>query len=127
MMNKNLLIRIGIGVAVLFLVGALALPALVAWICLVWIVWKRKTNIFHDQMEPKLAERHLKRLKVFLLVAGILLAGGIAGVVGHNAVYAMTEIEESVYFWIAIAALWVFVMATIGGLDIFLKGRRKTT
>ena len=126
-MNKQLLIRIGIAVAILFLVGALALPALVAWVCLVWIVWKRKTSIFHDQMNPKLAERHLKRLKVFLLVAGITLVGSVVGVVGHNAVYALTEIEESVYFWIAIAALWVFVMATIGGLEIFLKGRRKPT
>ena len=78
-------------------------------------------------MEPKLAEMRLKRLKVFLLVAGISLAGGITGVVGHNAVYALTEIEESVFFWIAIAALWVFIMATIGGLEIFLKGRQKTT
>ena len=78
-------------------------------------------------MEPKLAEMRLKRLKVFLLVAGISLAGGITGVVGHNAVYSLTEIEESVFFWIAIVALWVFIMATIGGLEIFLKGRQKTT
>jgi hypothetical protein len=126
-MNRKLLIRIGMAVAVLFLVGALALPALVAWICLIWIVWKKKTNIFDDQMEPELAERHLKRLKTFLLVAGITLVGGVIGVVGHNAVYALTEIEESVYFWIAITALWVFTMATIGGLEIFLKGRQKPT
>jgi hypothetical protein len=126
-MNRKLLIRIGIAVAVLFLVGALALPALVAWICLVWIVWRRKTNIFHDQMEPELAKGHLKRMKTFLLVAGISLAGGIVGVVGHNAVYGLTEIEEPVFFSIAIAALWVFIMATIGGLEIFFKGRQKPT
>ena len=76
-------------------------------------------------MEPNLVEKHLKRLKTFLLVAGITLVGGVVGVVGHNAVYALTEIEESVYFWIAIAALWVFIMATTGGLEIVLKGRQK--
>jgi hypothetical protein len=124
-MSKNLLIRIGIAAAILLLVGALALPAIVAWICLIWMVWKRKANIFHDQMDPKATEGHLKRLKVFLLVAGISLVGGIAGVVGHNAVYALTEIEESVLFWIAIAALWVFILATTGGVEIVLKGRRK--
>ncbi len=35
------------------------------WIYLVWMVWKKKTNIFHDQMESKLAERRLKRLKTY--------------------------------------------------------------
>ena len=44
------------------------------WIFLVWMVWQKKTNIFHDQIEPKLAERRLKRLITFLLVAGISLA-----------------------------------------------------
>ena len=126
-MKRKLLIRIGIAVAILFLVGALALPALVVWICLVWIVRKKKTKIFHEQMEPKLAERHLKRLKVFLLVAAMSLAGGTVGVVVHNAIYGLTETEEPVFFTIAIVALWVFIMATIGGLDIFLKGRQKPT
>ncbi len=97
------------------------------WIYLVWMVRKKKTNIFHDQMEPKLAERRLKRLKTFLLVAGISLAVGIVGVIVHNALYGLSEIEEPVSFIIAISALWVFIIATIGGLVIFLKGRRKTT
>ncbi len=97
------------------------------WIYLVWVVRKKKTKVFHDQMDPKLAERRYKRLKTFLLVAGISLAGGITGVVGHNAVYALTEIEEPVFFSIAIAALLVFIIATIGGLVMFLKGRQKAT
>ncbi len=97
------------------------------WIYLVWMVRKKKTKIFHDQMEPKLAERRLKRLKVFLLVAGISLAVGIVGIVGHNTIYGLTKIEEPVFFWIALVGLYVFIIATIGGLVIFLKGRRKTT
>jgi uncharacterized membrane protein YdcZ (DUF606 family) len=69
----------------------------------------------------------LKRLKTFLLVAGISLAVGIVGVVVHNVLYGLSEKEEPVSFFIALVALWVFVVGTIGGLVIFLKGRRKTT
>ena len=137
-MNKKLLI--GIIVVIVGLVIATAIlvnipwattiieVALVGvWIYLVWIVRKKKTNIFHNQMEPKLAERRLKRLKALLLVAGISLAVGIVGVILHNALYGIFEKEEPVSFFIAIVALWVFIIATIGGLVIFLKGRRKTT
>ncbi len=136
-MNKKLLI--GIIVVIVGLVIAAAIlgnpvwamniieVALVGvWIYLVWMARKKKAKIFHDQMEPKLAERRLKRLKVFLLVAGISLAVGIVGVVVHNVLYGLSEIEEPVSFFIAISALWVFFIATIGGLVIFLKGRRKT-
>ncbi len=100
---------------------------LAVWIYLVWMVRKKKTNLFHDQMEPKLAERRYKMLKVFLLVAGISLAVGIVGVILHNALYGLSEIEEPVSFVIALVGLWAFFIATIGGLVIFLKGRRKTT
>ena len=142
-MNKKLLIGI-IVVIIVFVIAAAILGVILrnplylvnlltiwiplgVWIYLVWMVRKKKTNIFHDQMEPKLAERRLKRLKTFLLVAGISLAGGIVGVIVHNALYGVSEIEEPVSFFIALVALWVFDMATIGGLVIFLKGRRRTT
>ncbi len=95
------------------------------WIYLVRIVRKKKTSLFHDQ-ELKLAERRYKRLKTFLLVGGISLVVGIIGVIGHNAIYGLFKIEEPVFFSIAILAIWVFFIATIGGLVIFLKGRRKT-
>jgi len=52
---------------------------------------------------------------------------GIVGVILHNALYGLFEKEEPVSFFIAIVALWVFIIATIGGLVMFLKGRRKTT
>ena len=139
-MNKKLLI--GIIVVIVGLVIAAAIlgnpvwamniieVALVGvWIYLVWMVRKKKTNIFHDQMEPKLAERRLKRLKVFLLVAGISLAvfaAFMVGVVVYNALYGMPEIEEPIGFYFGLSTLYVFIIATIGGLVIFLKGRRKT-
>ena len=77
-------------------------------------------------MEPKLAERRLKMLKVFLLVAGISFAVFIVGGVMHNVLYALSGIEEEVFFFIALFSLVPFFIGTIGGLVIFLKGRRKT-
>ncbi len=119
---------IAAAIALAMLLAMLIAGALIAvWIYLVWMVRKKKTNIFHDQMEPKLAERRLKRLKIFLLVAGISFAVFIVGVIVHKALYGLSEIEEPVSFIIAISALWVFIIATVGGLVIFLKGRRKTT
>jgi len=129
-MKKKLLIGT---IVVLGIAAAIAMPTLIAgalivvWIYLVWMVRKKKTNIFHDQMEPKLAERRLKMLKAFLLVAGISFAVFIVGVILHNALYGLFEKEELVSFFIGILGLWAFIIATIGGLVIFLKGRRKTS
>jgi hypothetical protein len=89
------------------------------------MVRKKKTNLFHDQMEPKLAERRLKMLKVFLLVAGISLAVGIVGVILHNALYGLSEIEEPVSFVITLVGLWAFAAATIGGLVILSQRTTK--
>ncbi len=133
-MNKKLLIAINVIIVGLVIAAAIYNPRwitmlivgvapIVVWIYLVWMVRKKKTDIFHDQTEPKLAESRLKRLKVFLLVAGISLVVFVV----HNALYGLSEIEEPVFFYIALVALLVFIIATIGGLVIFLKGRRKTT
>ena len=100
---------------------------IVAWICLVWMVRKKKTKIFHEQMEPKLAERRLKWLKTFLLVGGISLAMFIVGAVLHNVLSALLEKEEEVSFFIAILGGLVLFIANIGSLVIFLTGRRKPT
>ena len=136
-MNKKLLIGIvvlfvGLMIAAVvsgqprFFTLGIVLPIIVLYIYFVWMVRKKKTNIFHDQMEPKLAERRYKMLKVFLLVAVISLAVGIVGVVVHNVIYGLSEVEESIFFVIALVGLWAFYIATIGGLVIFLKGQRKT-
>ncbi len=137
-MNKILLIGIvvlyvGLVIATailgppVFVTLEIVVAPIAVWIYLVWMVRKKKTNIFHDQMEPKLAERRYKVLKVFLLVAGISFTVGIVGVILHNVLFALLEKEEPVSFGIGLVGLFVFVIATIGGLVIFLKGRRKTT
>ena len=99
--------------------------ALAAWIYLVYVTLKKKTNLFHDQMEPELAERRLRRLKNFLLVAGISLAASIAAAL--YAVKAAPSEESaagSVIFFILLFSLVLFLIGTIGGWVIYLKGRR---
>ncbi len=115
------------GNIILRVCGWLEIILVGVWIYLVWMVWKKKTNIFHDQMEPKLAENRLKRLKTFLLVAGISFVVFIVGLIVNFAVYYPSETDEPVSFITAYSGLGVFVIATIGSLVIFLKGRRKTT
>ncbi len=127
--KKKLLIGaiVVLGIAALaFMITSIAFALIVVWGYLVWMVRKKKANLFHDQVEPKIAERRLKMLKAFLLVAGISFAVAIVGVILHNAIYGLFEKEELVSFFIGISGLWAFIIATVGGLVIFLKGRRKT-
>jgi len=122
-MNKKELIGI-IVLGVIMVTVAWPLCPLV-WIYLLWMVRKKTTKVFHDQMEQELAERRLRRLKTFLLIAGVSLAVGIVGVVLHNVSYAMSEEEEAVFFFIALSGLWVASIGTMFGLVIFLTGRRR--
>ena len=129
-MKRKLLIGIIVLLVIaasFFMIMLTAGAAIAVWIYLAWMVWKKKTKIFDDQMEPKLAERRLKMLKASLLVAAISFVGGIVGVVMHNVLYGLTETEEVVFFAIALSAIWLFTLATGGGLAIYLKGRQKTT
>jgi uncharacterized membrane protein len=120
----NILQRVGI--SPIFLTGGIGIVLVGAWVYMLWMVWRKKTKISHDQMEPEIAERRYKILKVSLLVAGVLLLAGIIGAVGHNAIYAMKEIEESVFFFIAIVGLFGFVIATIGDWIFYFIGRKAT-
>ena len=95
------------------------------WIFLVVVVRKKRFSLFHYQVEPRLTERSLKRLRVFLLVAGISFAAGSAGFIAADVLYGSSEIQKPVVDYIIIAVLSVFTVATIGGLVIFLKGRQK--
>jgi hypothetical protein len=137
-MNKKLLIGINVVIIGLVIAAAIYNPRwipvllvgvapIVVWIYLVWMVRKKKTKIFHDQMEPELAERRLKILKIFLRVGGISFVVFIISVVGHNAVSAVSETEEAVFFAIALLSIVPFAVGTIGGLVTFLIGRRKIT
>ena len=101
-----------------------AIPVAV-WIFLVWMLWKKKTNIFHDKMETKSAERLLKMLRVFVLVAGISLAVGIASIFVGIAVFGPEE--GGAFFFIPFSLFTLFFIGIIGGLATYLIGRQKTS
>lgn len=128
MMKKKLLIA-AIVIAVLAASFAMVMltvgAAIAVWIYLAWTIRKKKTAIFHEQMEPKLAEKRLKKLKTLLLVAAIAFIGGIGAAVLHNVIAGVSDIEEAVSFFIALGGLWAFILTTGGGLAVFLLGRQK--
>lgn len=120
----GILVVLGIAMAVInhLILGILAVGV---WIYLFRMVRKQKNSVFNDQMESKISEWHLKRLKAFLIVAVCSFLVFIVGAVTHNVLHGLSEIEDLVFFIISLVALLVFVAATVGGLVIFLKGRQK--
>lgn len=113
---------------VLYIVGPLIVGTLLgAWIYFVWMVWKKGTSLFHEEMKPELAERRLKRLKIFLVVAGTSLAASIVGFAVYIVLSEQYRIDDSASFSIGLFGIMAFIIAAIGSLVIFLIGRRKTT
>jgi len=91
--------------------------------------------LFYDRAQPRLGERGLKMLKIFLLVAGISLAVFIISIVLHNAIYGLFILwfgedfwtrtgigDEPVFFIIALLSVVSFVVGVIGSLVMFIKG-----
>ena len=112
----------------LCIVGPLIVGTLLgAWIYFVRMVWKKGTSLFHEEMKPELAERRLKRLKIFLVVAGTSLAASIVGFAVYIVLWEQYRIDDSASFSIGLFGIMAFIIAAIGSLVIFLIGRRKTT
>ena len=123
MKNKLLYgILIGLGsVVLLFLAFPIGMIfALAFWIYLGVMFWKRK-RVFHEEIEPQLAKKQLKRLKTLFIVAGISLIIAVVGIVMHN----LSESEEHFYFFIGIIPSYIFILTSVVGLVIFLKARQK--
>jgi len=78
--------------------------------------------LYYDRAEPRLNNRGLKRLKTFLLIAGISLATFIISVVLHNVISGILGVEEPVFFIIAVfISPLAFATGLIGSLVIFIK------
>ena len=127
-MNKKLLnaILILLGIVVL-IISAFPIGMILAlgfWIYLGVIVLKRK-SIFHEELEPGLIEKLSKRLKAMMILAVISFLVSIVGIIMHNVRFSLSKIEESLFFFIGIVALYLFIFASAFGLFIFLKGRQK--
>ena len=61
-------------------------------------------------------------LKMFLLVTGISLGAFIISVFLHNAISGLFELEEPVFFFIALLSVVAFAVGLIGSLVMFIKG-----
>ena len=79
--------------------------------------------LFYDQVQTRLSETGLKMLKIFLLVAGVALGTFIISIFLHNALDALFDIEEPVFFVIAVFITpMAFTVGIIGSLVVFIKG-----
>jgi hypothetical protein len=79
--------------------------------------------LFYDRAEPKMAERRLRMLKMFLLITGLSIGSFIISVFLHNAVSALLGVEEPVFFCVAvIVAPLALVVGLIGSLVFFIMG-----
>jgi hypothetical protein len=122
----GILVILGIAVTVLNLLIT-GIFAVAVWIYLVRMVRKQKNGVFNDQIEQEITRQHLRRVKAFLLVAGISFLVFVLGTIVHNVLHSLSEAEETVSFYIALLAFSVFIIATAGGMVIFLKARQKRT
>ena len=78
--------------------------------------------LFYDRVEPRLSEKALKMMKIFLMMTGISVAVFIISVFLHNAIGGLFSIEEPVFFFIAVLiAPLAFAAGIIGSLVIFVK------
>ena len=91
--------------------------------------------LFYDRAEPRLGEKGLRMLRIFLLVAGISLGAFIISVFLHNAIYGLfihffgadfwDRIgvgDEPVFFFLSLLSVVVFAVGIIGSLVMFIKG-----
>ena len=77
--------------------------------------------LFYDRAEPKMAERRLRMLETFLLVAGIALGVLIISIFLHNALSGLFGVEEPVFFCIAVfVAPLALAVGLIGSLVVFV-------
>ena len=134
-MNRKLLLGIIVVYVGLVIAVAIIRPLLLwwvlwftlmgVWVCLAWMVRKKKTRVFNDQMEPERAEKRLKWLKKLLLVGGIAFVMFVVGAVGHNVIFGVSGKEEEVFFGIGMLGGFVLLLTNIGSSIVFLAGQRK--
>jgi len=123
-MKKKVLIGLGLVVMLLFAFPFGMIISLAFWIYL-GVMFGQRKRVFHEEIEPGLAKKQLKSLKILSLAAGISFTIAIVGIIMHNVQSGLSETEESLYFFIGIAASYLFILASGGGLVIFIKGRQK--
>ena len=101
------------------------LLSLTVWIYLVWVVRKQKAQIFEGHLDQSQAEELLKRLKAILLFAGVSFLVFVVTTIVNGARRGVSDGEETVFFFVSLVVLGVFILSTFGGLYIFVRGRRQ--
>jgi len=96
-----------------------------AWVYLVRMLQKQKGGVYGGRTEPGISEWHLKKVKAFLTAAGLSFLVFMVSAIVHNVLHGLSGTEEPVSLVVSLVAILVFVLATAGGLVLFLKGRRE--
>ena len=78
--------------------------------------------IFYDRVEPKFSSRRFKILKGFIFTIAISIALYILGGLFHNVIFAIFDVEEPVFFSIALLGIAGVVVGIIGCLVMFVHG-----
>ena len=91
--------------------------------------------LFYDRAEPRLGEKGLRMLRIFLLITGISLGAFIISVFLHNAIYGLfihffgadfwDRIgvgDEPVFFFLSLLSVVAVAVGIIGSLVMFIKG-----
>lgn len=118
------LVAMGLAITLLNQVAGVILAA-GAWIYLVRMVRKQEHATHDGQADPGIPEGQLKKLRALLTAAGLAFLVFIASAVVHNVLHGLSRTEETVSLAVSLAAMLVFVLATAGGLVLFLKGRQE--
>ncbi len=79
--------------------------------------------LFYDRVEPRMMENYLRKFRLFLMIAGLLLGIGIISIFLHNAISGLFGFEEPVFFIIGvIVAPLGLVAGIVGSLVFFIMG-----
>ncbi|MDA8219608.1 MAG: hypothetical protein M0Z94_18570 [Dehalococcoidales bacterium] len=102
------------GSAVGYVVGGLLIAGTAAYAL---------SYLYFDRVKLTSSERGLRMLKAFLAVAGGSICLFVVGVVLHNAISALLNVEEAVFFLLAvIVAPLAFAIGVLGSAALFVKG-----
>lgn len=119
----GILVVLGVVITIVnpMIMGLLAIPT---WVYLVWMVGKGK---LHDQIDLIFTKRQLRMFKNLMKVAGIAFIFSLVGILLHNLGPDLLGLEEKISFYIGIAAAYIFIFATTGGLILFLTARQNAS
>jgi hypothetical protein len=124
MLRKLLIIILGVlGIAItIFNPVVVGVIATVVWIYLVMMIRKKGSSISIDEKGAELAK---KRLKASLILSAILFFVSITSIVLHNNLDDHSENHVSIFFYLTLGAMYLFIMTTAGGMFVFLKAQQK--